>query len=428
MPSRVGPAQLTPTSNHEASTPLSGFAPQAQPSKSPSPSQELKATVMSHPYSAQQSNRSMVQAESPTSARRKGARGPGKKEPRERPTVSVRWEEGDLTDRLIQCIQVSDRWIAVFAQAPASGEGFHPRPGLPGVPKRDLHREIARHLFADDSRYAANDKTQWEALAVSVKNKLFKLQGLYNDCRTALGDLAEMAQDVDQATLTPEQLSIISQVREKFPQFWRLRDILARLPAQGTPQSPEGTRPGTSSASGIGQFYAGPSLKRKDAPSIEDLRASRRGAPFATRPTLSPRSAHGPQPGLGSFPSFLTPSPPREGPSIAEILGQLIERLDQQSRADDRRRQQARERWMERELQEREKQREHEREMMKLRVQLARARGESQAQSTPVDELEPEEEEEEDLLVEAEDGSEDAEGERDDSYLAADDAQDTPMG
>ncbi|KZO96885.1 hypothetical protein CALVIDRAFT_563522 [Calocera viscosa TUFC12733] len=428
MPSRVGPAQLTPTSNHEASTPLSGFAHQAQPpSISPSPSQELKPTVMSHPYSAQHSGRPMVSAESPTSARRKGARGPGKKEPRERPTVSVRWEEGDLTDRLISSIYANERWIAVFAQAPTSGEGFHPRPGLPGVPKRDLHREIARHLFADDSRYAGNDKTQWEALAVSVKNKLFKLQGLYNDCRTALNDLADLPEDVDQTTLTAEQLSILSQVREKFPQFWRLRDILARLPAQGTPQSPEGTRPGTSSASGIGQFYAGPSLKRKDAPSMEDLRASKRSAPFANRPTVSPRGAHGPHAGSGSFPSFLTPSPPREGPTIAEILGQLIERLDQQSRSDDRRRQQARERWQERDLQEREKQREHEREMMKLRIQLARARGESQAQSTPVDELEPEEEEE-DLLVEAEDGSEDAEGERDDSYLAADDAQDTPMG
>lgn len=204
---------------------------------------------------------------------------------------------------------------------------------------------------------------------------------------------------------------------------------MARLPAQGTPQSPEGTRPGTSSASGgIGQFYAGPpgTLKRKAASSLEDLRRSTRSAPFANRPTLSPGGTHNAQGGLGSLPSFLTPSPPREGPSISEILGQLVERLDQQNRSDERRRLQARERWLERELQEREKQREHDREMMKLRIQLARARGESQAQSTPVDELEPEEED--DLLVEAEDGSEDAEGERDDSYLAADDAQDTPMG
>lgn len=205
MPSRVVPAQLTPTSNHETSTPLS-FAPQGrEPSKSPSPSQEPQPTPMSHPYSAQQTPRPMVQAESPTSARRKGARGPGKKEPRERPTVSVRWEEGDLTDRLIQAIFENERWIAVFAQAPASGEGFHPRPGLPGVPKRDLHREIARHLFADDPRYAGNDKNQWEALAVSVKNKLFKLQGLYTDCRTALADMADMPADVDQTTLTAEQ-------------------------------------------------------------------------------------------------------------------------------------------------------------------------------------------------------------------------------
>ncbi|EJU03051.1 hypothetical protein DACRYDRAFT_99456 [Dacryopinax primogenitus] len=426
MPTRVVPAQLTPTSNHETTTPL-GFAPQGHPpSKSPSPTQDPNSTLMSHPYSVQQTTRSMVSAESPTSARRKGARGPGKKEPRERPTVSVRWEEGDMTDRLIDCIFHNERWVAVFAQAPASGEGFHPRPGLPGVPKRDLHREIARHLFAEDARYAGNDKTQWEALAVSVKNKLFKLQGLYNDCRTALGDLADMPADVDHATLTPEQLSILSQVREKFPQFWRLRDILARLPAQGTSQSPESTRPGTSSASGIGQFYAGPSLKRKSAPSLEDIRPSTRPAPFTGRPNLSPRAQPNTQGGVNTLPSFLTPSPPRDGPSIADILGQLVERLDQQNRADERRRQQARERWLERELQEREKQREHEREMMKLRIQLARARGESQAQSTPVDEPEPEEED--DLLVEAEDGSEDAEGERDDSYLAADDAQDTPMG
>jgi len=159
---------------------------------------------------------------------------------------------------------------------------------------------------------------------------------------------------------------------------------------------------------------------------MEDLHRSTRSAPFANRPTLSPGGTRNAQTGFASLPSFLTPSPPRDGPTIAEILSQLVERLDQQNRSDERRRQLARERWLERELQEREKQREHDREMMKLRIQLARARGESQAQSTPVDELEPEEED--DLLVEAEDGSEDAEGERDDSYLAADDAQDTPMG
>lgn len=80
------------------------------------------------------------------------------------------WEEADLTDRLITALEMHDRWSGVFTST-ASAE--HSR-SLIGVPKRDLQREIARYLFRDDPRYDLEDKRTVEALAVSVKNKLFK--------------------------------------------------------------------------------------------------------------------------------------------------------------------------------------------------------------------------------------------------------------
>lgn len=80
------------------------------------------------------------------------------------------WEEGDLTDRLISALEMHDRWANVFTNASSSE---HAR-SMIGVPKRDLQREIARHLFQGDSRYDLEDKRTVEALAVSVKNKLFK--------------------------------------------------------------------------------------------------------------------------------------------------------------------------------------------------------------------------------------------------------------
>lgn len=80
------------------------------------------------------------------------------------------WEEGDLTERLIQALERPDRqWHAVIAQVGPE----HTRVVI-GVPKRDLQREIARHLFANDPRYDLEDKRTIEPLAVSVKNKLFK--------------------------------------------------------------------------------------------------------------------------------------------------------------------------------------------------------------------------------------------------------------
>lgn len=74
------------------------------------------------------------------------------------------WDDGDLTERLIVAIEGNDRWAGVFASTGA-GEGGSLRPP-PQVAKRDLQREIARHLFASDIRFDLEDKKVLESLAV----------------------------------------------------------------------------------------------------------------------------------------------------------------------------------------------------------------------------------------------------------------------
>lgn len=122
----------------------------------------------------------------PSAPRKKQGRGPGKKDIKDKPTVSVRcapplppsasrpfyspppflarrWDDGDLTDRLIAAIETNDRWQGVFA--PSSNEPGQVRSSAP-VAKRDLQREIARHLFHSDVRYDLEDRKVLESLAV----------------------------------------------------------------------------------------------------------------------------------------------------------------------------------------------------------------------------------------------------------------------
>jgi hypothetical protein len=66
-------------------------------------------------------------------------------------------------------LENNDRWVAVLSQSGPE----HARAVI-GVPKKDLQREIARYLFQNDTRYDLEDKKTVEALAVSIKNKLFK--------------------------------------------------------------------------------------------------------------------------------------------------------------------------------------------------------------------------------------------------------------
>jgi len=221
-----------------------------------------------------------------------------------------------------------------------------------------------------------------------------------------------MPADPDRASLTPDQLNVLTYIRDKFPQYFRLREILARLPQREETVSPGGARM-TSSTSGYGQFAVGgsSSLKRKARPSFEDIGAARsRPAPFAGQ--RSPGGNGGQHGERRSLPRGMTASPAPDVPSLSEALTNLIQVIDQRNRAEEQRRYAARERWYERELEDRNRQREHEREMMRLRILLARARhGEGG----------------EELEFEGgdEDGSEDAEGEKDETYLAG---GDLPMG
>ncbi|KAG9101866.1 hypothetical protein FS749_002290 [Ceratobasidium sp. UAMH 11750] len=161
----------------------------------------------------------------PPAPRKRGGRGPGKKDV-DRPSISVRWEEGDLTERLIQALERPDRqWHAVIAQVGPE----HTRVVI-GVPKRDLQREIARHLFANDPRYDLEDKRTIEPLAVSVKNKLFKIVNLYQDCERELSEWQGMFNDEREiaASSDPNVAAAWGRVKEKLPQFFRVRDLIKR--------------------------------------------------------------------------------------------------------------------------------------------------------------------------------------------------------
>ncbi|KAJ1303360.1 hypothetical protein OPQ81_011554 [Rhizoctonia solani] len=167
----------------------------------------------------------MFQGEQPQPARKRGGRGPGKKDV-DRPSISVRWEEGDLTERLIQALERPDKqWHAVIAQVGPE----HTRVVI-GVPKRDLQREIARHLFASDPRYDLEDKRTIEPLAVSVKNKLFKIVNLYQDCERDLAEWLPMINDERDVTNSsdPNLAAAWGRVKEKLPQFFRVRDLIKR--------------------------------------------------------------------------------------------------------------------------------------------------------------------------------------------------------
>ncbi|KAG8682015.1 hypothetical protein FRC09_017073, partial [Ceratobasidium sp. 395] len=152
-----------------------------------------------HPIGAQNDIPPMFDDVQPSAPRKRGGRGPGKKDV-DRPSISVRWEEGDLTERLIQALERSDRqWHAVIAQVGPE----HTRVVI-GVPKRDLQREIARHLFANDPRYDLEDKRTIEPLAVSVKNKLFKIVNLYQDCERELSEWQGMFNDEREITASSD--------------------------------------------------------------------------------------------------------------------------------------------------------------------------------------------------------------------------------
>ncbi|CAE6440025.1 unnamed protein product [Rhizoctonia solani] len=167
----------------------------------------------------------MFDGNQPTAPRKRGGRGPGKKDV-DRPSISVRWEEGDLTERLIQALERPDKqWHAVIAQVGPE----HTRVVI-GVPKRDLQREIARHLFATDQRYDLEDKRTIEPLAVSVKNKLFKIVNLYQDCERDLAEWLPIINDERDVTNSSD-LNLAAawgRVKEKLPQFFRVRDLIKR--------------------------------------------------------------------------------------------------------------------------------------------------------------------------------------------------------
>lgn len=76
-----------------------------------------------------------------------------------------------MTERLIVAIEGNDRWAGVFASTGA-GEGGSLRPPPPQVAKRDLQREIARHLFGSDIRFDLDDKKVLESLAVRYATTL----------------------------------------------------------------------------------------------------------------------------------------------------------------------------------------------------------------------------------------------------------------
>ncbi|KAG8955956.1 hypothetical protein FRC04_006404 [Tulasnella sp. 424] len=172
----------------------------------------------------------VVNAQPQPSSKKKQGRGPGKKDIKDKPAVSVRWDDGDLTDRLIAAVENNDRWLGVFAQS--SNDPNAARTAAP-VAKRDLQREIARYLFGKDPRYDLDDRKVLESLAVSVKNKLFKLTTLYTECKQELGQLSSLK---DERELIPgsDAAATWARVKEKFPQFTRIRELMGRVSTPGS--------------------------------------------------------------------------------------------------------------------------------------------------------------------------------------------------
>ena len=87
-----------------------------------------------------------------------------------RVVILNRWEEADLTDRLINALHGNDLWAGVFI---ATSTAEHSRAVI-GMPKSDLQREIARYLFHDDPRFDLDDSRTIDLLGTSVKNKVNK--------------------------------------------------------------------------------------------------------------------------------------------------------------------------------------------------------------------------------------------------------------
>ncbi|KAG8903894.1 hypothetical protein FRB99_002594 [Tulasnella sp. 403] len=161
--------------------------------------------------------------------KKKPGRGPGKKDIKDRPTVSVRWDDGDLTERLISAVESNERWQGVFAQA--SNEPGQMR-AAPPVAKRDLQREIARHLFQTDSRYDLEDRKVLESLAVRITT-------LYAECKQELGHISTFKDERD----IPPGSDTWARVKDKFPQFFRIRDLMSKVPLPSTPRTEEPLSP-----------------------------------------------------------------------------------------------------------------------------------------------------------------------------------------
>ncbi|KAG8897561.1 hypothetical protein FRC00_004114 [Tulasnella sp. 408] len=172
----------------------------------------------------------VVNAQPQPQLKKKQGRGPGKKDMKDKPAVSVRWDDGDLTDRLIAAVENNDRWLGVFAQS--SNDPNAARTAAP-VAKRDLQREIARYLFGKDPRYDLDDRKVLESLAVSVKNKLFKLTTLYTECKQELGQLSTLKDERDLAPGS-DAAATWARVKEKFPQFTRIRELMSRVTTPGS--------------------------------------------------------------------------------------------------------------------------------------------------------------------------------------------------
>ncbi|KDQ11076.1 hypothetical protein BOTBODRAFT_57618 [Botryobasidium botryosum FD-172 SS1] len=203
--------------------------------------------------------------------RKRGGRGPGKRENKDKPVVSVRWEEAELTDRLIVALETNDRWAAVFAQA-----GPEQTRAVIGVPKRDLQREIARYLFAGDARYDLEDKKTVEALAVSVKNKLFKIQNLFQECRNELGHQISSLKDEGDIPPDSDHARLWNRVKDKLPQFFRVRDLMMRTPmpiSASMMQRPDESL-GETSAAGAARSHGGVGNGSPLRVSVEHVRST----------------------------------------------------------------------------------------------------------------------------------------------------------
>ncbi|CAE6460479.1 unnamed protein product [Rhizoctonia solani] len=200
---------------------LPNFSQQQQPTSQ----QQSHSHPSGHALPSADLSQEIFEGNQPSAPRKRGGRGPGKKDV-DRPSISVRWEEGDLTERLVQALERPDKqWHAVIAQVGPE----HTRVVI-GVPKRDLQRDIARHLFANDPRYDLEDKRTIEPLAVSVKNKLFKIVNLYQDCERDLGEWLPLLNDERDVTNStdPGLAAAWGRVKDKLPQFFRVRDLIKR--------------------------------------------------------------------------------------------------------------------------------------------------------------------------------------------------------